>query len=248
MRISFIPHLMEMGVTRMRFAHTLFTLTVFCSVSALATAQPPATSTPATDASTATVTPSSVLQPSLDQVQKTIAALNMEKWKRGTIRDEAGADVSSILRDLKDKVPPLVKTADAAQGNVSGVLPLLQHVGALYDVMVHVEEGARVSAPPDQVASLQQSLASLEKARLALGDHLVDVAVAQEKQIVDLRKTVQTQTVALHAAPAAAAAAPCPTPKATPARKPKKKPTPPATPAPGTPGAPAATNGNPPGK
>ena len=232
----------------MRLAQKLFTLTVFGSLSSLSLlsmAQAPAVAAPATDGSSDALTPSSILQPSLDQVQKTMAALNMEKWKKGTIRDEAGADVSSIQRDLKDKVPTLLKTADAAQGNISGVLPLLQHVGALYDVLVHVEEGSRVSAPPDQVASLQQSLASLEKARLALGDRMVTLAQAQEKQIGDLRKTVQTQTVALHAAQTPATAAPCPAPKPVPVKKPKKKVTPPATAAPGTP---APTNGNAPAK
>jgi hypothetical protein len=229
----------------MRLSQTLFTFAVFCSLSALSIAQPPAAPAPATDASSDAVTPSSILQPSLDQVQKTVAGLNMDKWKKGTIRDEAGADVSSIQRDLKDKVPDLMKTADAAHGNISGVLPLLQHVGALYDVLVHVEEGSRVSAPPDQVASLQQSLASLEKARLALGDRMVTLAQAQEKQIGDLRKTVQTQTVALHAAQTPAAAAPCPAPKPAPAKKPKKKVTPPAS---TTPGTPAPTNGAAPAK
>jgi hypothetical protein len=232
----------------MRLTQTLFTLTVFCSLSSLSMAQAPPAAAPATDASSDAVTPSSILQPSLDQVQKTVAALNMEKWKRGTIRDEAGADVGSIQRDLKDKVPTLMKTADAAQGNISGVLPLLQHVGALYDVLVHVEEGSRVSAPPEQVASLQQSLASLEKARLALGDRMVTLAQAQEKQIVDLRKTVQTQTVALHATSTPAAAVPCPATKPAPVKKPKKKVTPPATAASGTPAAPASTNGSAPTK
>lgn len=234
----------------MRFAQTLFTLTVLgslssLSLSSLSLAQAPATGAPAIDASSEAVTPSSILQPSLDQVLKTVASLNMEKWKRGTIRDEAGADVSSIQRDLKDKVPTLMKTADAAQGNISGVLPLLQHVGAVYDVLVHVEEGSRVSAPPEQVASLQQSLASLEKARLALGDRMVTLAQAQEKQIVDLRKTVQTQSVALHAAQAPAAAAPCPAAKPAPAKRPRKKVTPPAS---TTPGTPAPTSGAAPAK
>lgn len=232
----------------MRLAQKLFTLAVSCSLSSVSMAQAPATTAPATDGSSDVFTPSSILQPSLDQVQKTVAGLNMEKWKRGTIRDEAGADVSSIQRDLKDKVPTLLKTADAAQGNISGVLPLLQHVGALYDVLVHVEEGSRVSAPPDQVASLQQSLASLEKARLALGDRMVTLAQAQEKQIGDLRKTVQTQTVALHAAQTPAATAPCPAAKPAPAKKPKKKVTPPATAAPGAPATPATNNGNAPTK
>ncbi len=230
----------------MRIAQKLFTSTVFCLISSFSMAQAPPTAAPMTDASSDPLTPSSILQPSLDEVQKTVASLNIDKWKRGTIRDEAGADVSSIQRDLKDKVPSLMKTADAAQGNISGVLPLLQHVGALYDVLVHVEEGSRVSAPPEQVAALQQSLASLEKARLALGDRMVTLAQLQEKQIGDLRKTVQTQTVALHAAQTPPAATPCTAAKPAPVKKPRKKVTPPATTAPGTPA--ASTNGSAPTK
>ena len=57
-----------------------------------------------------------------------------------------------------------------------------------------------VSAPGDQIAQLQQAMDSLEKARIKFGNHLQDTAEAQEKSLVDLRTTVQTQQASLHAA------------------------------------------------
>jgi hypothetical protein len=106
--------------------------------------------------------------------------------------------------------------------------------------MVHLVEGSRVAAPGDQVGQLQTTLADLEKARVRLGNQLVQTATVQEKQIVDLRTTVQTQAASLRAAATPPPAPKCPTPTA-PAKK--KRPAAKSTtakPAAGTPANPPA--------
>jgi hypothetical protein len=177
--------------------------------------------------------PSALLRPSLDTVLQTVTAVNLEKWKRGTVRDETGGHITAIEHDLQGNLPPLLQAADANAGTLSKVLPVTRNTEALYDVLVSVVEAARVSGPPDQVTQLEQALSGLGSALRSLDDRVQEIAAAQELETSGLRKTVAM----LNAAKLAAAAAPpppvkpCPAP--APARKPRKKPpatTPPATP------------------
>jgi hypothetical protein len=167
------------------------------------------------------------MQPSIDAVQQAVTAVKLEKWKRGNIREESGANINSILRDLRATLPPLLQDADAAPGAISAVLPAFRNIDALYDTLLRVVEAARISAPAEQITPLQQALTSLGSARRALGDHLQDAAVAQEKQLSDLRSALQAQSSAQCPAAPAAATSACVPP--TPPRKAKKKPKPPAT-------------------
>lgn len=181
--------------------------------------------------------PSSLLKPSLTAVQDTLNNLRLEKWKKGSVRDEAGDHVSSLLKDMQNNLPPLLATADAAPGAVSQAIPLVKHLDAFYDVLLRVEEAARVSAPSDQVSTLQQALLQLNQSRLALDDQLQAGAAAQEKQAVDLQASlkVQQQAVAQAKAQAAAAATSTPCKPATPAkRRAAVKKTPPAATKPST--------------
>jgi hypothetical protein len=184
--------------------------------------------------------PSDILRRSLDEVQQTIGNLKLDKWKRGTVRDEAGTNVEAIQRDLQGTLPSLLKEADAAPGSLSKVLPASRNLDALYDVLLHVVEAARVVAPGDQAGELQTTLSDLEKARVRLGNQLQQTAALQEKQLMDLRATVQTQSVALKAAATPPPAPKCPVP-ATPSKK-KKRPAATTTtkPAAGTPANPPA--------
>jgi hypothetical protein len=217
---------------------------------------------PATASSAFTpAAPSEILQHSLDEVLQTVGAVKLDKWKKGTVRDEAENNIDAIQHYMQGTMPQLMKAGDAAPGTLSKVLPISRNVDALYNVLIHVVEGARVSAPGDQVAQLQQALADLEKARVTFGNQLQQTADVQEKQMVELRTTVQTQAVSLKAAATPPPAPKCPVPPA-PAKK-KKVPakstttpgtTTPSNAAPGTttPGAtakPAAgTPANPPAK
>lgn len=223
-------------------------VSVFFLTALVCFAQPGGAGAPAATASPANGTftpaaPSAILQRSLDEVQQTVGAVKLDKWRRGSVRDEAGTNIDAIQRDMNGMLPALMKEADAAPGSLSKVLPLSRNIDALYDVMVHVVEAARVVAPADQVGELQQAMADLEKARVAFGDQLQQTADAQEKHISDLRTTVQTQAASLKAAATAPPAPKCPAPP-TPAKK--KKVAPKSTtskPAAGTPATtPAATS------
>lgn len=187
--------------------------------------QPPSIAAPAATA------PSHLLQPSLDAVQRTLSGLKLDKWKRGSVRDEASDDIHSIQQDLQQRVPALLQDADSAPGALSKTLPLSRHVDALYDVLLRVVEASRISGPGDQSDQLRQTLVDLNKARLALDDSMEAVAGTQEKQMADLRATVQKQ--AAFKCPAPPPAPECPKPAV---KKPgRKKPAPTATPTtPGT--------------
>jgi hypothetical protein len=177
---------------------------------------------------------SGLLRPSLDTLQQAVSALNLEKWKRGTVRDEAASNTSSILRDLQATLPGLLTAADAAPRSMSSALPVSRNIDALYDVVLRVVDGARVAAPGDQVAQLQDAMSGLEKARRAFNDHIQDMAASTEKQIGDLQVSLRTQAQAVPVCPVVPAPAPAPTPAKRTAprkRKPAAKPavTPPDT-------------------
>jgi hypothetical protein len=171
------------------------------------------------------------MQPSLDIVQQTLEALKLEKWKRGDIREESAANISAIVRDLKETLPPLLRDADAAPGTISRVLPASRNIDALYDVLLRIVEAARVSAPGDQVDQLTHALIDLKHARSALDDRLQEVAAAQEEQMRDLRSAFKPAPVALPCVPRALV------------RKARKKSTPSAT-IPKTPPSPATVTPN----
>jgi hypothetical protein len=163
---------------------------------------------------------SEILQPSLDVVQQTLGSLRVEKWKRGTIRDEASSDINEIQRDLQDNLPPLLKEADTSQGMLSKVMPVARHVDALYDVLLRVVESARFAAPDDQANQLREALSSLGAARLKLDDRMQERATAEEGQVGELRTAVLKQ--ASFKCPAPAPTPVCTTPP--PAKKTRKKP------------------------
>ncbi|KAA6463157.1 hypothetical protein DYQ86_07475 [Acidobacteria bacterium AB60] len=186
-------------------------------------------------------TPSSLLRPSLSAVQEALNNLKLDKWKKGSVRDEAGDHVNSLLKDMQANLPPLMAAADAAPTSVSQALPLTKHLDAFYAVLLRVEEAARVIAPGDQIPPLQQALLQLNQSRLALDDRLQAEAAAQEKQMVEMQSSLKAAQQAVAQAKSAAAATPAQTCKpATPAKKKTtKKPAP--TAAPNTPAKPAAS-------
>lgn len=184
---------------------------------------------PATAQSGPPAGPSATLRPALDTLLGTLNTIKTDKWKRGSVRDEAGQDMGSVVSDIQINLPPLLREADAAPALASKQIPVARNVDALYDVLLRVVEAARISAPGDQVEALTQALGTLGKARLALYDQLQQASAAAEKQVTDLRLTVQRQSSL--ACPAPPPPAPCPT-------TPKKKK--PAKPPAGTPQKPSA--------
>ena len=203
----------------MRIPIALIITVIVSSLSASSSAQLPTRPAPPQTAAPAPRAISDLLQPALDTVHRTLDGLRIDKWKKGSIRDEASVNIDSIRNDLRTNIPPLLQQADAGSGTVGKLLPVSSHIAALYDVLLRVSEASRVSGPDDQAAQLQDALLSLSKARLALNDRMQGSADAMEKQIVDLRATIQQQA-AQRAAMPAPVALPCIPP---PAKKPAAK-------------------------
>lgn len=168
--------------------------------------------------------PSDILQRSLDEVRITVGNVKLDKWKRGSVRDEAGTNIDAIQRDLQNTLPGLLKDADSAPGTLTKVLPLSRNVDALYDVMVHVVEASRVVGTGDSVGQLQQALNDLEKARVVLDNQIQQTADMQEKQVIDLRTTVQKQDASLKAVAIPPPAPKCPAPATSTKKKRAAKP------------------------
>ena len=204
---------------------------------------------PSTPAVAASVTPSTLLQPALVLVDSTLSSLKVEKWKKGTIRDEAADNVKDVLSDIKTNLPPLIAAADADPSALSKSIPLMKHLDALYDVVLRIEEASRVSAPGDQADQLEAALKKFGSARLSLYDSLQQSAAGQEKQVNDLQATIKAQEAAAREVKPAPvpASVPCTPPK--PAAK-KKRTTPvkntQTAPGTGTQTAPANTTHTPP--
>jgi hypothetical protein len=207
-----------MRLFRIFFIFTVGVPVSFCGAQTAINSGPAASNAASPSASFTPAAPSDILQRSIGEVKQTVSGIKLEKWKRGTIREEAGTSIDSIQRDLQGTLPSLLKDADAAPSTLSKVLPLARNVDALYDVLVHLVEGARIAGTGDEVGQLQQAMTDLEKGRVALGNQIQQVAAVQEKQMVDLRTTVQKQEVSLRAA-----ATPPPAPKCPAPPTPKKK-------------------------
>lgn len=137
--------------------------------------------------------PSSLLQPALTNLQQTLASLNFEKWHRGSIREEASSNVGSLLKDIQENVPLLLKQIDASPSSIPVALPVSAHMNALYEVLLRVEEASRVSGPAEQATALQDSLTDLSKARRAYEDRMQQTATVQEKEVNSLRSRLNRE-------------------------------------------------------
>jgi hypothetical protein len=181
-------------------------------------------------------------------VESALTSLTLDKWKKGSVREEARENVSAILRDLKDNVPPMMADADAAPDSLSKSIPLMKHLDAVYDVFLRVEEGARVSAPGDQVDKLIDVLKKFEAARSEFYDSLQQRAAGQEKQLADMKTQLKEQQAAIEQASSKPAPAPAPVPCTPPKPAVKKKRTTPksTTPPTNNQNAPANTSQQPP--
>ena len=212
----------------MSISNAFLIVVTFGSICVVTPAQTPTGGMPVQGASSAQPAPSGLLQPALDQVRQTVSALKVDKWKRGTVRDEARDHIGAILRDLQTTLPPLLDTADASPGTSSKMLPVSRNIAALYDVLLRVVEAARISASGEELAQLEQALKSLGNARAALDDRLRASVLALEKQEVDLRSALRaSEAVKCPAAPTSATPV---RPGSAPVRKAKRIPKPPAMP------------------
>lgn len=214
-----------MKINALRHLPPAIFLMISCGPCIALAAQPPAAA-PVTSMQTK---PSAMVQPAIDTLQQTLEVLRPDKWKASdAARQEAGANISSIHRDLEGALPSLLAAADAAPGSVSRLLPAYRNVEALYDVLLRIVGTANLAAPGQQSAALERARVSLENAQRSLGDQLTSTALSQEQQVHNLQ-------VALRAVPPTPAPVACPTP--APVKKPRRRRKPvakPAKPAPST--------------
>jgi len=200
----------------MRLTALLFALTASAAIPAAA--QAPAPAAQMAPATPAPVAPSTLVRPALDTVIARVNALRTDRWKRGSVRDEATQDVGSILTDARVHLPPLMADADLSPTLASKQVAVVRNVDALYDVLLRVFDAARIAGPGEDVDALQQALNALNKGRLALYDRLAQDAGTQEKAVAGLRATIDKQAAQIAATPAPV---PCPTPT-KPVKKKKK--------------------------
>jgi hypothetical protein len=192
----------------------------------------------------APVAPSTLLHPTLTVVESTLNSVKIDKWKKGTVREEAADNIKAVLDDLKTNLPPLIAAADSAPGALSKSIPLMKHLDALYDVVLRIEEASRVAAPTDQNDQLEAALKKFGSARTDFYESMQQSAAGQEKQVADLQTTIKAHEEALAREQSKPAPEPVPCTPPKPAPK-KKRPAPAKSPqaAPAT-GAQAAPDGN----
>lgn len=171
----------------------------------------------AADAPTApTGNTSAVLKPSLDSIRQTLSTLRVDKWKlSGMLREETQGNIQSIHTDMDSTLPKLLDAADAPPVLMSHVLPATRNVDALYNVLLRVAATAKVSAPSEQSAALEESVTHLQQAKQVLENRILRQASALEKRVLDSEASLKASQDALAKAQADAAASA--------AKKPTKK-------------------------
>jgi hypothetical protein len=179
------------------------------------------------------VTVSSIVQPALIDVQRSVSALNISRWKApGDVRGATQQYAASIQRDLTDTLPPLLNQADAAPGAVPPSFSVYRNIDALYDVLLRVYETASLAAPQNEADGLGSALERMESARRQLGETILSDSKDHEAQIVELQTALKNANQAhlQQAAPAKTSViddGPAPAPAAK--KKKKSAAKPPAT-------------------
>ena len=181
-------------------------IAVLLAASQVMHAQQPVPAAPAAPAP-ATIPSSAIVQPALTEVQRSVSALNIPRWKApGQVKSAAQQDTGSIQRDLSDTLPGLLSKADAAPTTVPPAFVVFRNIDALYDVLLRVSQTASLAAPQGESDALFSSLNKLEAARSQLGDAILSASQQREAQVVKLEDAVRA---------AAAARAQAPPPKTT---------------------------------
>jgi len=196
---------------------SLACIAVLLAASQVLCAQPVPVAAPAV-----AIPSSTIVQPALIEVQRSISALNIAHWKApAQVKGAAQQDTGSIQRDLTDTLPGLLSKADAAPSNVPSAFVVYRNIDALYDVLLRVSQTASLAAPQGEADAVFSSLSKLESTRSQLGDAILNASQQREDQVVKLEAAVRA---------AAAARAQAPPPKTTviedgaaPASSPKKK-------------------------
>ena len=171
------------------------------------------------------VTVSGIVQPALDDVQRSISGLNIARWKApGDVRSVAQQNANSIQRDLANTLPGLLTQADTSPGSVSPSFSVYRNIDALYDVLLRVSETANLAAAQNEADSLASALQQLESARRQLGDSILSDSRQHEAELIQLQTALKAASAQQAQQPPPKASVVDDGPAATPAPKKKKKP------------------------
>jgi hypothetical protein len=174
-------------MSSIRVSMALLTATFCWSVSAQT--GPPAADPPSSV--------SGMLRPALAQVGQSLGGISVRRWKApGEVKSAADQDVSSIQHDLSGTLATLLSQADAAPGSVPAAFAVYRNVDALYDTLLRVVLTANLAAPDNEANSLQAALSSLEVARTALGESILNSSQAQQTELVRIRTALSKAAAA----------------------------------------------------
>jgi hypothetical protein len=191
---------------------SLSLLTAFCPtlaavLLALPLAAPAAaqvTGAPAGTRAQATAAVSDSLQQlsgTMDQLQRTLAALSITRWKApGDVRQTTQSDVESMQRDLGTTLPPLLTQSRANPAQLAPAFSVYRNVDALYDVLLRVSETAQLAGAANDGRALEEQRSALEATRTQLGKALLQSAQTQDAEVTQLRTAVATPATAPSAA------------------------------------------------
>jgi hypothetical protein len=117
-----------------------------------------------------------------------LSSINVPKWKApGDVRQTTASDVDSMQRDLSDTLPALVNTALADPAKVSPAFSVYRNVDALYDVLLRVSQTAQIAGASRDAGLLEDQRSTLEDSRRQLGAALLQLAQAQDAEVIHLR-------------------------------------------------------------
>jgi hypothetical protein len=133
----------------------------------------------------------SALRPALAQVGQALNSINTRRWKApNEVKSAADQDVSSIQRDLSGTLAGLMQQADGAPGSVPAAFAVYRNVDALYDTLLRVVLTANLAAPDTEANALQGALSTLESARSAMGESILNASQKQQSELVNIRSAL----------------------------------------------------------
>jgi hypothetical protein len=144
---------------------------------------------------------SGTLRPALAQVSQTLNGINTKRWKApNEVKSAADQDVSSIQRDLSGTLAGLLQQSDSSPGSVPAAFAVYRNVDALYDTLLRVVLTANLAAPDTEANALQGALSTLESARSAIGDSILNASQKQQSDLINIR-TALSKASAVQRAP-----------------------------------------------
>lgn len=216
------------GTSRARFPAIWFVILLLPALRALPQ--------PSSDSSTQAPTPmkaSIIVQPALGEVQRSVSALNIGRWKApNEVKNATQENAASIQRDLTDTLPGLLSQADASPDTVPPSFSVYRNMDALYDVLLRVYGTASLAAPQNEADSLFSALQKLEAARTQLGDAILSKSQEHEAQLIKLQAALKAASASPTQPPPPKTAVIDDGPAASTVKKKKKTAKPPAAPTP----------------